>query len=1087
MKKLLLQCAVALVAVARAEFVIGPSEDWIPVKSDAWIAPGSALDFSALRPTDGPAGAYGRVVARDGHFEFADRPGVPQRFYGVNVCGNANVVDREAARRFAANLARVGYNAVRLMHLDPLMDKSDPAGLKFDEKALDRFDCFVSECIRHGLYLTMDLSCFRRPVSWRSIGIDRDGDVKGETGEAPPVYTVDAYRENFKAYVRNLLGHVNAYTGRRYADESAFIWIGYLNEPYSPQGYKQEKWASMLSGERRFAREITALIRNELKSTVMTANMNGLWFPAFLQVPRAEEYDVVDSHYYIEHPEFTGEEWKSPIRVKNEETFRMPKQGSLSTALHRDARKPYVVSEWNACAPSSSRMASSLAFVTYAALQDWSGLWRFDWCWDDHGAYWPNVIGVSWFAMCGDAMRLATERAGVALFARRDIDALSTRWCATLGAGDPDVRNPIWGTTMWNGRVSPLGWKVRLASAAGQTPPDGWRHLGTFPEAFTNDTATLQAMVDPEKEHVPVLVNSEKNVFAFSTPRFCAVVLSNGVQRAGALRVEVSGAPATVYAMSLSHEPIPSANRILLAHLTDVQNDGVVYQDETRSVCVRGGNGRKPQLARAGKAQIQLRVAAGSWRVFALYTNGKRRCEIPSSCEEGELTFLADIARDPSEAMFQYEIVRDAVPRTHGAVTKKAIMELCEATARSIAAKQAVLKDSCSLDNYAPVILPDGTKTWADALQRALDEHEVVHIPSGTWVVEKTVCLPSNRRIVAASNACIKAAKAFDPRGFLVRNRPGADNIGVTGGIWEDCVRTRQHRTVYGDSSTMFRFKDCTNLSVTDLTVVRSAVFSMQFGQVTNLWVENIRVRDSGADGVHLNGNVSNALVRRIRGNAGDDLVALNAWDWWWPEKRIGSTESFGPLRNVFVDDVQPDPGSYQVLRLLPGIRTVNGVRTECPIERVVLRNIRVINRFVMVMQRGGSGAINDMGRMDDIYFDSVTVSLRGKAFGWGVKAEDPPERRHTAPFWICSDVGYLSLENVTAEIESEAGEYGHLVTVGPWIQSAGDCPKLEHLHLDNIRYIGAPPSEVAHAVAFGKPGRAGVGRIVRITGENRK
>jgi len=174
--------------------------------------------------------------------------------------------------------------------------------------------------------------------------------------------------------------------------------------------------------------------------------------------------------------------------------------------------------------------------------------------------------------------------------------------------------------------------------------------------------------------------------------------------------------------------------------------------------------------------------------------------------------------------------------------------------------------------------------------------------------------------------------------------------------------------------------------------------------------------------------------------------------------------------------------GSVSDRKTGAGLSLRYGVRTACPIERVVLRNIRVINRFVMVMQRGGSGATNDMGRMDDIYFDTVEVSLRGKAFGWGGAADATGERRQTAPFWICSDVGYLSLENITAEIESEAGDDGHLVTVGPWIQAGGDSPTLEHLYLRNIRYVGKRPAEPVRAVVFGKTGGPGRGRILKVT-----
>ena len=53
--------------------------EWLPLKMEADIRPGSALDFTALGLTERPAGKYGRVVARGPHFEFENKPGVAQR------------------------------------------------------------------------------------------------------------------------------------------------------------------------------------------------------------------------------------------------------------------------------------------------------------------------------------------------------------------------------------------------------------------------------------------------------------------------------------------------------------------------------------------------------------------------------------------------------------------------------------------------------------------------------------------------------------------------------------------------------------------------------------------------------------------------------------------------------------------------------------------------------------------------------------------------------------------------------------------------------------------------------------------------
>ena len=101
------------------------SEEWIPMPAspsgEDWIEPGSALDFSGVVPHHEPAGKFGRVVVVGDHFELEDRPGEEIRFCGANIVHNANIPDPESADRFAANLARLGYNAVRIHHHDPFL------------------------------------------------------------------------------------------------------------------------------------------------------------------------------------------------------------------------------------------------------------------------------------------------------------------------------------------------------------------------------------------------------------------------------------------------------------------------------------------------------------------------------------------------------------------------------------------------------------------------------------------------------------------------------------------------------------------------------------------------------------------------------------------------------------------------------------------------------------------------------------------------------------------------------------------------------------------------------------------------------
>ena len=121
------------------------------------------------------------------------------------------------------------------------------------------------------------------------------------------------------------------------------------------------------------------------------------------------------------------------------------------------------------------------------------------------------------------------------------------------------------------------------------------------------------------------------------------------------MQVQLTGA-ATVWASSLDGKPLAESGRILLTHLTDVQNTEIVYGD--RRLTVLRASGHLPYLMRAGVAEVALAVRPGSYKAYALAADGKRRGEVPVRFENGRLGITCSVARDPAEATYVYEIER---------------------------------------------------------------------------------------------------------------------------------------------------------------------------------------------------------------------------------------------------------------------------------------------------------------------------------------------------------------------------------------------------------------------------------------------
>ena len=685
--------------------------DWLPVAAGGGIEPGSALDFSGLRPTGKPAGRFGRVVARGDHFEFEGLPGVAQRFYGVNLCFGANYPETpEEARRLAQTLARVGYNAIRIHHHDSLcIDRDDPQGVRLDEDMMRRMDALVAACAEEGLYISTDLFVSRtlRPIAWRAVGVDRDGhfsDIK-----CAAVH--EGVFSNYLAFAANWICRTNSITGRRYADEPAIAWISLVNEGNlddltgpdcaAHPGWS-EAWAAWLANRKRdnpaawgdipesfpdtpggsrhgraflcFLRDVETRFVARTRSFLaglgcraLLTDMNNLnrMTAAFEQV-RADSLDYVDTHFYVDHPQFLGKSWKRPSRCPNENPFKARRMGAAPVATVRILGKPFTVSEYNFSGPGRFRGVGGIAAGACAALQDWSGLWRFAWSHELRPALEPCTRPAGYFDIASDPLQVASERASVCLFLRGDLSPLSRIYAVTL---PPEKISSL------NARIDAgagagwawASWFAKVGTVAGAEPPNGAIHAGDFETAYAKPDANVRRDLEADAHSVSgkgesVRIDRERGAFALSSPRTCGGFAEEGALDCGNLRFEILGdtpTPATIWASSLDGMPLAESSRILLTHLTDVQNSCIRYGDAALTILLDWGH--LPHLMRRGETHVVLQLAPGTApAIFALSPSGHRLGTVPSSWnpKTGQLSFTADTALNLEAASFLYEIVR---------------------------------------------------------------------------------------------------------------------------------------------------------------------------------------------------------------------------------------------------------------------------------------------------------------------------------------------------------------------------------------------------------------------------------------------
>lgn len=202
------------------------------------------LDYSHL--LDAPAGKHGFVETRDGHLYFEN--GTRARFLGFNVAARSNTPDHETADKMAERFASMGVNIIRLHAADapvgeepgswssykdaPLLDYTSGSSRKFNPEGLERFDYFAAKLKEKGIYLHIDLIVAREFTPYD--GMDYPG------GAPSCMKRYYMYNERAiqlqKEYAKELLCHVNPYTGLALIDDPAVVTIQLNNEDSAIKG-----------------------------------------------------------------------------------------------------------------------------------------------------------------------------------------------------------------------------------------------------------------------------------------------------------------------------------------------------------------------------------------------------------------------------------------------------------------------------------------------------------------------------------------------------------------------------------------------------------------------------------------------------------------------------------------------------------------------------------------------------------------------------------------------------------------------------------------------------------------------------------
>ncbi|NMA46294.1 MAG: hypothetical protein GX945_07010 [Lentisphaerae bacterium] len=433
--------------------------------------------------------------------------------------------------------------------------------------------------------------------------------------------------------------------------------------------------------ERMYTR-MTSFLREELGSKALFTDMNHSGKNAWTERARSN-FDYVDDHFYIDHPRFLVTPWRLPSTCPNTSVIVEGRLGGTYSSFIRLLDKPMTITEWNYSGPGRYRGVGGILTGCLASLQNWAGLWRFAY---SHG---PNMFEANrhagYFDVVADPLNLAAERAIICLFLRGDMSEAPRTVALSMDS------NYIYEDDAYTGQLVPpwsgynviakvgthLGSKDQPVPADvsfgfSETSPRAANHISNDP--YANDAGEKLNALFKEKGWLPkdnitdvaaktfqstngqFVVDATRDMMILNTPRTAGGFAPAG-QRivTDAAIIDILDTDATVWVSSLSNEPISSSKRLLVTHLTDLQNTGMVFNERARQTVLKWGG--TPHLVRNGRANLSIKLAQpAKARAYRLDLGGKRLAEVPLTSSANGLNMPLAV-KSPDGAQMIYEIV----------------------------------------------------------------------------------------------------------------------------------------------------------------------------------------------------------------------------------------------------------------------------------------------------------------------------------------------------------------------------------------------------------------------------------------------
>ncbi|MEZ5275140.1 MAG: carbohydrate binding domain-containing protein [Opitutaceae bacterium] len=364
-------------------------------------------------------------------------------------------------------------------------------------------------------------------------------------------------------------------------------------------------------------------MRHHIKETI---GYQGLVFGTIISnsPPNVQaRLDVVDSHAYWQHPEFPGIPWDADNWTINNVSMVNSPGGSTIGGLARQRvkGKPHTVTEYQHPSPNTYSSETPLLIAAYGALQDWDGIWLFD-----YGTGQDEYVA-GFFDQAHHPTKMVNTLLAAALFRRFDVRPARKAYTMPL-TPESEIEMVTTRGSAWRvGDGSSLGVPAELAAVSRLSLDVGGDATGLSappdaPSGNILESDTGELVWDTSRGNrgvVTVNTDRSKAVIGFIDGRSFA--LGNVTIVPGTTAQDWATVGLTLVEGERFDDP--AGGRALLVTTGLIENTGMIWKDASRTSVGRNW-GRAPTLVEMVPLTLTLPVTPDRVRLFSLDSSGNR-------------------------------------------------------------------------------------------------------------------------------------------------------------------------------------------------------------------------------------------------------------------------------------------------------------------------------------------------------------------------------------------------------------------------------------------------------------------------------